>query len=114
MIGYVTLGTNDFDRAAQFYDRLLESIGGKRLMNLESFILWGRSFSESCLAIAKPFDGNPATVGNGVGVAVGGNGVAVAVGVAVGIGVGGGWSNASLVTQTGSALSAPALFPSVP
>jgi predicted lactoylglutathione lyase len=39
-------------------------------MNLESFILWGRSFSEACLAIAKPFDGNPATVGNGVMVAL--------------------------------------------
>ena len=70
LIGYVTLGTNDFERAAQFYDSLLESIGGKRLMNLERFILWGRSFSESCLAIAKPFDGNPATVGNGVMVAL--------------------------------------------
>ena len=57
-------------RAAQFYDSLLGSIGAKRLMDLETFIVWGTSLSEGCLAIAKPFDGNPATVGNGVMVAL--------------------------------------------
>jgi catechol 2,3-dioxygenase-like lactoylglutathione lyase family enzyme len=29
MIGYVTLGTNDLERAAQFYDSLLSEIGAK-------------------------------------------------------------------------------------
>ena len=57
-------------RAAQFYDSLLGSIGAKRLMDLETFIVWGTSLSEAGLAIAKPFDGNPATVGNGVMVAL--------------------------------------------
>ena len=28
MLGYVTLGTNDFDRAAKFYDALLAEMGG--------------------------------------------------------------------------------------
>lgn len=70
MVGYVTLGTNDLARAAQFYDSLLESIGGKRLMDLETFILWGTSLNEACLAVTKPFDGNSATVGNGVMVAL--------------------------------------------
>ncbi len=70
MVGYVTLGTNDMARAARFYDSLLESLGAKRLMDLETFIVWGTSLSEPCLAIAKPFDGNPATVGNGVMVAL--------------------------------------------
>ncbi|MFT6896814.1 MAG: catechol 2,3-dioxygenase-like lactoylglutathione lyase family enzyme [Paraglaciecola sp.] len=32
MIGYVTLGTNDIKRSAQFYDELLAQIGAKRLM----------------------------------------------------------------------------------
>jgi len=32
MIGYVTLGTNDVDRAAAFYDALLGTIGAKRFM----------------------------------------------------------------------------------
>lgn len=32
MIGYVTLGTDDLDRARTFYDALLGTIGAKRLM----------------------------------------------------------------------------------
>ena len=35
MIGYVTLGTNDLARAAQFYDALLAEIGAKRAMEME-------------------------------------------------------------------------------
>ena len=70
MIGYVTVGTNDMARAAKFYDALFEPRGAKRQMDLDGFIVWGTSLTEPCLAIAKPFDGNPATVGNGVMVAL--------------------------------------------
>ena len=70
MIGYVTLGTNDMARAASFYDSLLEPFGVKRLMDLETFILWGTSFDTPSLAVGKPFDGKAATVGNGVMVAL--------------------------------------------
>ena len=70
MVGYVTLGTHDIARAAGFYDALLESLGAKRLMDMETFILWGTSFEAASLAITKPFDSNPATVGNGVMVAL--------------------------------------------
>lgn len=34
MIGYVCIGTNDFDVAINFYDRLFESVGIKVLENL--------------------------------------------------------------------------------
>ena len=40
MIGYVTLGTNDIERAAQFYDQLLSELGAKRFMDTETFIAW--------------------------------------------------------------------------
>jgi predicted lactoylglutathione lyase len=70
VVGYVTLGTNDMARAAGFYDALLESLGAKRLMELETFILWGTAFDKACVALARPFDGQPATVGNGVMVAL--------------------------------------------
>ncbi len=70
MIGYVTVGTNDMARAGRFYDALLEAFGAKRLMDSERFVLWGPSFEVPCLAAAKPFDGNAATVGNGVMVAL--------------------------------------------
>jgi len=66
MIGYATLGTNDLPRAAAFYDALLGEIGAKRLWDYERGIGWGVSPQQPNLAVLKPFDGKPATVGNGV------------------------------------------------
>ena len=34
MIGYVTIGTNDFERAANFYDALLGEFDAKRIIGL--------------------------------------------------------------------------------
>lgn len=70
MIGYVTLGTNQYDRAADFYDALLAEIGAKRFMESDRFIAWAVSPTQPSLGIIKPFDGNPATVGNGVMIAL--------------------------------------------
>ena len=70
MIGYVTLGTNDIKRSAAFYDKLLAEIGAKRMMDQETFIVWGNSPTQAALSVTKPFDGKPATVGNGVMVAL--------------------------------------------
>jgi predicted lactoylglutathione lyase len=70
MIGYVTLGTNDLPRAAAFYDALLAEVGAKRTMEFERGIVWGVAQDKPSLGIMKPFDGKPATVGNGVMVAL--------------------------------------------
>jgi len=70
MIGYVTLGTNDLDRAARFYDALLGEIGAKRMMQTDRFVVWFVAPDKPALGVFKPFDGNPATVGNGVMVAL--------------------------------------------
>jgi predicted lactoylglutathione lyase len=70
MIGYVTLGTNDIKRSAAFYDELLGELGAKRMMDTETFIVWGSSPTQAALSVTKPFDGKPATVGNGVMVAL--------------------------------------------
>ncbi|HUR41871.1 MAG TPA: VOC family protein [Verrucomicrobiae bacterium] len=70
MIGYVTLGTNDLDRSARFYDELLAVIGGKRIMEFDGFIVWSTAPGAPGLALTKPFDGKAATVGNGVMVAL--------------------------------------------
>ncbi len=70
MVGYVTLGSNNVDRAAKFYDELLGSIGAKRIMDFGTFILWGVSMGSPGLAVTKPYDGKNATVGNGVMVAL--------------------------------------------
>ena len=70
MIGYVTLGTNDLARAAKFYDALLGEIGAGRFMEGETFIAWAVSPESPGLGLIKPYNGQPATVGNGVMVAL--------------------------------------------
>ena len=70
MIGYVTLGTNDLQRSAKFYDELLAVIGAKRFMESERFIAWSVSPTTPGLGLIEPFDRQPATVGNGVMVAL--------------------------------------------
>lgn len=72
MIGYVTLGTNDFEIAGAFYDALLALVGAKRTMQADRFIAYSSGENRPALLIMKPFDGNPATPGNGtmVGLAV--------------------------------------------
>ena len=70
MIGYVTLGSNDIPRAAAFYDALLGTLGAKRIMDFGDFIVWGTSLGRPGLSVTKPYDGNRASVGNGVMVAL--------------------------------------------
>lgn len=70
MIGYVTLGTNDLPRATSFYDKLLGALGAKRVFESERGIGWGTSMNSPSLAVTKPFDGLPATRGNGTMVAL--------------------------------------------
>ena len=70
MIGYVTLGTNDLAKAAPFYDALAAELGVGRMMEYDTFIAWGTPGGPAGIGLTKPFDGNPATVGNGVMVAL--------------------------------------------
>ena len=70
MIGYVTIGTNDFDRGVAYYEQLLGTLGATRLMEFEGFILIGKSIDEPCIAVVRPYDGNPQTVGNGIMIAL--------------------------------------------
>lgn len=69
MIGYVTLGTNDLARGAAFYDALAAELGTGRMMEWDGAIAWGTPGGGAGVALMKPFDGNAASVGNGVMVA---------------------------------------------
>ena len=71
MIGYVTLGTNDFDRATRFYDRLLAEIGARRLSTSDEFVYYGKRPGLGMLAVYRPHDGLPASTGNGSMIALG-------------------------------------------
>ena len=70
MIGYVTLGTDDVARAAKFYDSLLKETGAIRVYESENFVAWGVGEAAPMFSVTRPFDGNPATVGNGVMIAL--------------------------------------------
>ena len=70
MIGYVTVGTNDLPRAAKFYDALAAEMNTPRMMEFETFIAWGKPGGAAGVAVTKPYDGQAATVGNGVMVAL--------------------------------------------
>ena len=67
MIGYVTLGTNDLDKARAYYDALLGELGAKRLMEMEEngFTLYGIDMTRPSIAITRPDNGKAAQPGNG-------------------------------------------------
>ena len=62
-INHVSLGTNNFDSAASFYDKVLATMGVKRIMEHPGAIAYGKEFPEFWLQ--KPLDGERASVGNG-------------------------------------------------
>ena len=70
MIGYVTLGTNDRERSARFYDAVCGELGAGRMMENEQFIAWGVPGGGAGIGITRPFDEQRACVGNGVMVAL--------------------------------------------
>ena len=70
MIGYVTVGSNDLPRSAKFYDAIAAEMGVGRMMEFDTFIAWGTPDGPAGIAATLPFDGQPATVGNGTMVAL--------------------------------------------
>jgi catechol 2,3-dioxygenase-like lactoylglutathione lyase family enzyme len=70
MIGYVTVGTNDLARAAPFYDAIAAELGTGRMMEFDGFIAWGTPGGPAGIGVTRPFDGQAATVGNGIMIAL--------------------------------------------
>ena len=70
MLAYVTIGTTDLQRGAAFYDAIAAELGAARVMEFDRFIAWGKAGGEPGIGLTYPFDGNPASVGNGVMVAL--------------------------------------------
>ena len=65
MINYVMIGTNRFDQAVAFYDALLTDMGATRAYATEKNVGWGWGIGTPMLIVTRPFDQQPATVGNG-------------------------------------------------
>jgi catechol 2,3-dioxygenase-like lactoylglutathione lyase family enzyme len=70
MIGYATLGTNNLPRALAFYDALLSELGAKRLWDSPRGTAYGTSPTAPGLGIMTPFNGQPASAGNGTMIAL--------------------------------------------
>jgi predicted lactoylglutathione lyase len=70
MIGYITVGTNDLEKAVAFYDELLAVVGAGRMMEEDTFVAWTIAPDKPAFSVSKPNDGNAATVGNGMMIAL--------------------------------------------
>lgn len=69
MIGYAMLGTNDYQKALEFYDKVLAPVGGKRAMDFGVSTVYG-SGGGAMLGIGQPYNKEPASNGNGTMVAL--------------------------------------------
>ena len=69
MLAYITIGTNDFQRAVNLYDAIFNVLGYSRLpARTDSWAMWGNENhpdDEFSFCICPPFDQQPATAGNG-------------------------------------------------
>jgi len=65
MFSHITLGTNDFAKAAAFYDAVFAALGIEPLFRLDDLAAYGTMTGPKTF-IVHPFDGNPAKPGNGV------------------------------------------------
>ena len=67
MIGYTMVGTNDLQRAKDFYNPLFDLMGLSPCYEDEQVASWGVRDDETVprFFACYPYDGNPATVGNG-------------------------------------------------
>ena len=70
MIGYTTLGSNDVQASATFYDQLFSEMGITRLWDTPAFVAWRKNDDEPFFAITTPHNKEAATVGNGVMIAI--------------------------------------------
>jgi len=70
MIGYTTVGTDNLERSAKFYDLIFSSLGANRAMEADDFIAWANAENAPMFSIHTPANGQTATVGNGVMIAL--------------------------------------------
>ncbi len=65
MIGYVTIGTTDMEKAKAFWSELLAPLGAKVLMDIGRIAFIGEAMDKPILAVCTPFDEAPPHRGNG-------------------------------------------------
>lgn len=63
IMSHVSIGTNDFERALAFYDRVLAPLGARRVFEHPGAVAYGKAYPE--FWVQTPIDGQPAKPGNG-------------------------------------------------
>lgn len=65
-IGYVTIGAQDSEKSGKFYDTVLGAVGYARAFSDGGWIGYGpKGSDQQDVFVCPPFDGKPATGGNG-------------------------------------------------
>ncbi len=64
IIHHASVGTNNFEAATAFYDKVMATIGAKRIFDFPGAVAYGKQFPE--FWVQKPSDGQSATIANGV------------------------------------------------
>jgi len=70
VIGYVTIGTKNLEKACAFYDQLLALVGAKQLFGMDRIKFYGSGMGSPMLAVCTPYDGGAHQPGNGNMVAI--------------------------------------------
>ncbi len=63
ILSHVSIGAGDFDAARAFYDKVLATLGCKRIIEYPGAVAYGKQYPEFWVQL--PIDGKPASVGNG-------------------------------------------------
>lgn len=63
ILSHVSIGSNRFEQAVAFYDKVLATLGCKRILAHPGAVAWGREYPE--FWVQTPIDGQSASVGNG-------------------------------------------------
>jgi catechol 2,3-dioxygenase-like lactoylglutathione lyase family enzyme len=68
MYSHVTIGTNDIERAVKFYDAVMAVLAHAKFREGDGYVGYGTADGEK-VWVVTPFDGKPASVGNGMHIA---------------------------------------------
>jgi len=67
MVSYITIGTDDLDKAMAFYDPVLGALGNTRLWVQGTWAGYGPEGDDhGVVLLCAPFNGEPAKAGNGI------------------------------------------------
>ncbi|GAB3292276.1 VOC family protein [Parahaliea aestuarii] len=70
MIGYVTIGVKDMEKAKAFYTALLEDLGAKVIFDMDRIAMIGKGMDEPMLSVCIPYNEEDPSPGNGNMIAI--------------------------------------------